>query len=282
MPDCFISYSTQDQRIADIIYAELRAQNLDIFLAPVSIDAGENWRDRLRNTIKNSLSVIYLASKASNQSPEVYEELGMASDKKIIPVLLDISPAELRTSVNLRQAIDFRGKSDKQKIIEIRKIVEILKEIKSKGALSGESAALLKQGIRLLEALAFEEAIEVFAIAIKAEPLAPATNYYFALASLRGTRPSRRNKSEIDRICQHLERACRFEHPQAHYFYLLALIKYDFCSRHGFKIPYDDIGAMISEAENYPVNRTAVEEMFRLTGIEDTPVDRYILEKLNS
>ena len=43
MPDCFISYSSTDQKFANAIYVDLTAHGVTTFMAPVSVQLGTKW-----------------------------------------------------------------------------------------------------------------------------------------------------------------------------------------------------------------------------------------------
>src|SRR5215213_336592 len=97
MPDCFISYSSNDQLLANFIHSELTRQNLSVFMASVSLRLGEDWTEAIKANLKASSWVILLASRAACQSAFVLQETGMAlaTDKRLIPILWDINPSEL-------------------------------------------------------------------------------------------------------------------------------------------------------------------------------------------
>jgi sulfatase modifying factor 1 len=97
MPDCFISYVSQDQQLADFIRKHLLAQRLEVFMAPVSIQPGEQWSDVIKQNLLSSSWVIFLASRVACSSPYVQQELGMAlgTSKRLVPVVWEIPPSQL-------------------------------------------------------------------------------------------------------------------------------------------------------------------------------------------
>ena len=130
MPDCFISYSSNDQRLADFVYNELVQQGLSVFMASVSIKAGENWTDSIIANIKSSSWVILLASREACQSAYVLQESGMAliTEKVLIPIVWDMSPCELPGWINRRHAIDLKNATIEQIQMQISQIAQMIKQ----------------------------------------------------------------------------------------------------------------------------------------------------------
>jgi hypothetical protein len=111
MADVFISYSAQDQEIARFIERHLVAEGLTVFLATVSLKAGDHWPTEIMRNLRGSTQVILLASRAACQSPFVQQELGGAlyAGKRIVPLVWDMPPSDLPGWAAQYQAIDLRG-----------------------------------------------------------------------------------------------------------------------------------------------------------------------------
>ena len=111
MPDCFISYSTRDQKLADFIYSELVGQGLNVFMASMSLKPGQDWSQKIFTNLRKSSWIIFLASKSATQSPYVQQELGMAlgANKKLIPIIWDMPPSELPGWANRTHTLDLRN-----------------------------------------------------------------------------------------------------------------------------------------------------------------------------
>ena len=109
MPDIFISYSTQDQDFADFLYRHLTDEGLDVFLASVSIEPGQNWSSEIKENLQEAGNIFFLASKAACQSPHALFEVGgsIMLGKTLIPVVWDIPISELPDWLKQYQAIDF-------------------------------------------------------------------------------------------------------------------------------------------------------------------------------
>jgi hypothetical protein len=137
MPDCFISYSSHDQLLANFVHSELTKQGLTAFMASVSLRPGENWSDAIRANLRTSSWVILLASKVACQSPYVMQESGMAmiTDKRLIPIVWDISPSELPGWIDRNHALNLAGASIQEIQARISQIALMIRQDKTKGLL---------------------------------------------------------------------------------------------------------------------------------------------------
>jgi hypothetical protein len=124
MPDCFISYSSQDEVLAKFVEAHLRAQTVSVFMASISVKPGQNWSQEIWNNLRGSTWVIFLASRNACRSPYVQQELGgaLATDKRLVPILWDMAPSDLPGWVNQKQALDVRGRTPQDLAAEVQKI----------------------------------------------------------------------------------------------------------------------------------------------------------------
>ncbi|GJM43852.1 MAG: hypothetical protein DHS20C21_06940 [Gemmatimonadota bacterium] len=116
MPDCFISYTSKDRKLATFVFNTLKANGLDPFLAAVSIRAGADWSGEIRDAMQSTRWVIFLASKAACKSDFVQQEVGAAyfGGKTVVPVVWDMSPSDLPGWTKRAQALDFRGATRSQ------------------------------------------------------------------------------------------------------------------------------------------------------------------------
>jgi hypothetical protein len=108
---CFISYSSDDCRIAEFVEKELRTRGIEVFLAALSLKGGDRWTERIWGALRESSWVILLASKSACNSPYVQQEFGGAAiaEKKIVPIVWDTNPSELPGWMSQYHAIDLRG-----------------------------------------------------------------------------------------------------------------------------------------------------------------------------
>jgi hypothetical protein len=108
MTDVFISYSSKDEKLAQEIYKLLSEQQIDVFLAGISLEAGEEWLKKIRKNLKRAKWLIFLATKNACESTAVKHELGAGwyANKNIVPVLWGVSPSEMPEWLQSWQAVD--------------------------------------------------------------------------------------------------------------------------------------------------------------------------------
>jgi hypothetical protein len=111
MPDCFISYASAEEPIAKQVYSVLSSQNVEVFLAPLSLRPGDEWSEEIKKNLRDSSWVLFLASRDACESSFAQQEVGMAIGlhKKLVPIIWDIAPSELPGWLKGVQAIDLRG-----------------------------------------------------------------------------------------------------------------------------------------------------------------------------
>jgi len=80
----FISCSSKDKSVAEIICANLEGAGLRCWIAPRDIAPGEDWPAAITNAISNSRAMVLVFSTHSNASPEVSRELYLAGNAKVV------------------------------------------------------------------------------------------------------------------------------------------------------------------------------------------------------
>lgn len=137
MPDCFISYSSVDNTLAQFVNQELTRQGLTVFMASMSINAGDNWSDVILGNLRASSWLIFLASKDACKSAYVLQETGMAMilGKKLVPIVWDIDPSELPGWVNRHQALNLKDATFPLIQTRISEIAKKIQEDKRNGLL---------------------------------------------------------------------------------------------------------------------------------------------------
>jgi PAS domain S-box-containing protein len=92
---CFISYSSHDEEFASMLYAELRARNLQVWFAPAKLRPGDKLNEAIAQGIDASDRLLLVLSKGSMKSIWVKEELRKARRiedeqgvRKLIPIRL--------------------------------------------------------------------------------------------------------------------------------------------------------------------------------------------------
>ncbi len=129
MPSVFISYASSDERLARYIHDHLVKDGVSTFLACISLQPGAQWEPQIRENLRQSPWVFFLASHAACQSSFVQQEMGGAwlTGKNIVPVVWDIAPKDLPGFLSKFQAIDLTRTSVKGLNAEVAKIAQKIK-----------------------------------------------------------------------------------------------------------------------------------------------------------
>jgi ABC-type amino acid transport substrate-binding protein len=85
--DAFISYCSEDKKIADAVCGTLEANKIRCWIAPRDVGAGRTWSSAIVDAIGESAVMVVVFSKHSNGSPQVMREIERAVHKgvSIIP-----------------------------------------------------------------------------------------------------------------------------------------------------------------------------------------------------
>jgi hypothetical protein len=139
MPDLFISYSSQDERFAQFLHRHLLAEHLTVFMASVSLKAGERWSQAILQNLRSSQWVFFLASRAACRAPYVQQEMGAAviCQKRLIPVVWDMPPSELPGWTKEFQALNLAGASLEEVQAQLSAIAGQIKSEKFWGGVVG-------------------------------------------------------------------------------------------------------------------------------------------------
>ena len=138
MPDCFISYASQDEKLARFVPDALKNHGLQVFMAAASLQGGQQWSDVIKRNIQSSRWVIFLASRAACRSAYVQQELGIAlgdAKKRVVPIVWEIDPSELPGWINQAHALDLRGRTIEDLRNQMTKIATEIKQEKKQGYL---------------------------------------------------------------------------------------------------------------------------------------------------
>ena len=137
MPDCFISYAAEDERLARFVESHLRGQQVSVFMASVSLQPGQDWSKEIMANLRSSPWVIFLCSRAACNSAYVQQELGaaLAAQKRLVPIVWDMAPSQLPGWVDRKQALDLRGGTWQDLAGQIARIADDIKSDNLKGAL---------------------------------------------------------------------------------------------------------------------------------------------------
>lgn len=127
-------------------------------------------------------------------------------------------------------------------------------------------------GICYLDLKLFDLATKYFAIAIEQMPDNSDAYYYYAIALLKGRRPKILTLKEIEKIESYLSAATQIDSNKSKYFYLLALIKYDFYIANGLRINPPTFEELISEGNSKPFEKQENEKMLQRVPVGDTQI----------
>ena len=151
MPYAFISYSTQNQAAADAMREFLKKNQIDTWMAPGDIPAGQRYAAVIAQAVKDCACVVLMLTDAAQNSVWVAKEIERAVNyrKPIIPVQLE--------DVVLNNEFELYISSDQ--IVAVQKIdersPELQKVLTSVSALVGSSK-------RTVEAAPREESKPVY------------------------------------------------------------------------------------------------------------------------
>ena len=137
MADVFISYSVKDEELAQFVRSHLIAQQLSVFLASISLTAGERWTPRIIEALRTSEWVVLLASKNALASANVQLEVGGAifGNKKLVPIMWDVQPSDLPRWISDFQGLILTGATVENITLQVAQLAANIKESKVKGQL---------------------------------------------------------------------------------------------------------------------------------------------------
>ena len=81
--DAFISYCSEDKKIADAVCGTLEANKIRCWIAPRDVGPGRTWSSAIVEAIGESAVMVVIFSKHSNGSPQVMREIERAVNKGV-------------------------------------------------------------------------------------------------------------------------------------------------------------------------------------------------------
>ncbi|HSG41544.1 MAG TPA: hypothetical protein VLA72_00165 [Anaerolineales bacterium] len=147
------------------------------------------------------------------------------------------------------------------------------------GAQAPTAQALLMRGVGLVRARAYQEAATMLTQSLLAAPSGDG-NYYLALALLQGKRPKILTYSQAVSIRQKLASACSLDSSKAHYWYLRALVEYDFFIENGFSDEISEIEDLLDAGDRCKRQRPFLAELLEHVPVYDNDVYEYLRENL--
>ena len=142
MPAIFISYSSEDEKLAQWLYKGCQNFKISTFLASISIEPGKKWKKQILDNLKISKWFFFLATPNSIKSDAVKHEIGgaLTTNKNIVPILYNLEFDQLPEWIKEYQGIKITNNdvSHLQKTLE-----KISKKIKSDKIFAGILAGVL-------------------------------------------------------------------------------------------------------------------------------------------
>ena len=95
--DAFISYCSEDKKVADAVCGTLEASKIRCWIAPRDVLPGRTWSSAIVDAIGDSAVMVVIFSRHSNGSPQVMREIERAVNKgvSIIPFRVeDVVPSK--------------------------------------------------------------------------------------------------------------------------------------------------------------------------------------------
>ena len=89
--DVFISYSANDNNIAETVCNALESRDIKCWIAPRDVVPGTEWAEAVVDAIDSSRVIVLILSSSSNNSPQVIREVSRAANHRIpiIPFRID-------------------------------------------------------------------------------------------------------------------------------------------------------------------------------------------------
>lgn len=97
--DCFISYSSYDQRFVDALHADLQRHGVRCWYAPKDLPIGAKTRQALDDAIRSNEKLVVVLSSASIDSPWVEKEVETAFEEERLRKAVVLLPVRIDDSV---------------------------------------------------------------------------------------------------------------------------------------------------------------------------------------
>jgi hypothetical protein len=106
----FVSFSKQDQAAALEILGRIEAADLKCWISCRDVPRGSDYQDAIVDALDQSGAMVFVFSKAANNSEEIKRELALASARKLFVLPVRIEDAEptkgFKYQLATRQYID--------------------------------------------------------------------------------------------------------------------------------------------------------------------------------
>lgn len=183
------------------------------------------------------------------------------------PAKLNINKCEYCDAEFIITSLAHLDKFDKA---GINKYINNYKQLLKNDPNNGEYNCAM--GICYLDLKLYDLAIKYFAIAIEQIPDNGDAYYYYALALLKGRRPKVLTLKEVQLIESYLGAAMQIDSNKSRYYYLWALIKYDFYIANGLRVNPPTFEELISEGNSKPFEKEEIGKMLQRVPVGDIQI----------
>ena len=218
------------------------------------------------------------SGEAQNALARSIRETGADRDQELLQLADQLS----RTVINITQSAGDNavqiGKADNISGVVAQRIQGNVYNVHH-GTQAPTAQDLLMRGVGLVRAGAYQEAATMLTQSLLAAPSGDG-NYYLALALLQGKRPKVLNYSQAVSIRQKLASACSLDSSKAHYWYLRALVEYDFFLENGFSDEISEIEDLLDTGDRCKRQRPFLAELLEHVPVHDNDIYEYLRENL--
>jgi ABC-type amino acid transport substrate-binding protein len=164
--DAFISYCSEDKKVADAVCGTLEARKIRCWIAPRDVGAGRTWGAAIVEAIGDSAVMVVIFSKHSNGSPQVMREIERAVNKglSIIPFRVEavVPSKDLEYFISSCHWLDAMSPPLEERIGELAEAIlalqrrgpSVAREVVAKKALKSRMPLWIGLGVAAVLALA--------------------------------------------------------------------------------------------------------------------------------
>ena len=183
------------------------------------------------------------------------------------PVKLSVNKCEYCEAEFIVISLAYLDKFDKTGINKyINHYKQLLKDNPENGELN------LAMGICYLDLGVYDLATKFFSKAIEQIPDYGDAYYYYALALIKGRKPKVLTLKEVKKIEEYVNAAIQIDNTKSKYYYLWALIKYDFYIKNGLKMRPPTLEELIEESNSKEYDRQEIDKMLQRIPVKDEEI----------
>jgi tetratricopeptide (TPR) repeat protein len=302
----FLSHASEDRSVAEEIYHAIRACGHNVFFGRENLPPGGDYHRPIRKAIEQSDALVFLISPHSvKKGCYALTELKFAKQKwlspsgRVLPVLVqatDFSAIDrYLASVTILEPggnVAAEVAADLERLLsEVNKTSappaenlsfarlnkaskaetnEILSRYKSMlNANPADGMAHYGLALLYLHAKQYNLAAEHFRRAVELLPDYPDAHYYYGLSLIGGRRPKTLLLKEVRRIEECLEAAMQLDDRSAKYYYLAAILRYDYYLANGLTCTPPSPEGLIAAARRKDHDPGEIERLLQAVTLRD-------------